>query len=632
MEKIKHFKYYWLIRNILKFEIFYKLIILFFISPVMRKVLQEYLSSVSSGIVFNQDIILSFLSLKGIVVFLLLTVTLIFIVYYEIYVVINIISLEKQEKKYSLRRIMLKSFMNLKSLHYLSIGLTGIYFLLLLPLVHIGYLNSYIARWDIPPFIFGELKLTYVGNAFILIVYVVYYSLYLLLIFVPIYMVLKHHSFITATKQSFSLIKKINMNEKIKLLTCVAVWIIVEYFIHFLLSYPILKNRDFNWYFLKYFINSESFRYSALQYIFLYFLAMIAMLCFLRMLINLVYKYETELITVDDLPIETEHMNQSITNFITFIKEIYIHIKNRLAHIQFYKNHKRLSQISIIGIVLCLISIYLQADALFHRPWVIGHRGSGYQVENTLEAVKDANDSKVDYAEIDIQLSSDNVPVVFHDMYLSRLSQKTGKVSDYTAEELEKIELSQNGYVAHIITLDHLIKEMKSKKMTVGLLIELKPTDNNGSEMAKQIIQVIKDNNFSKQAIFMSLDYESAQAIKRAEPLWWVGYCIYGSIGDIDESIWEMDIDFLAIEENRASTAFIQKATKQMIPVYIWTVDQTKKMKQYLDMGVCGLITNYPDLGKVVVDEYEKKGFHYYYYDGKGYPKKYLEVKEDRLI
>lgn len=59
-----------------------------------------------------------------------------------------------------------------------------------------------------------------------------------------------------------------------------------------------------------------------------------------------------------------------------------------------------------------------------------------------------------------------------------------------------------------------------------------------------------------------------------------------------------------------------------MLPIYIWTVDNSKKMKQYLDMGVSGLITNYPDLGRNVVDEYEKTDNHYYYYDGKNYPKR----------
>ena len=45
-------------------------------------------------------------------------------------------------------------------------------------------------------------------------------------------------------------------------------------------------------------------------------------------------------------------------------------------------------------------------------------------------------------------------------------------------------------------------------------------------------------------------------------------------------------------DRNRASTSLIQKATSQMIPIYIWTVDNGKKMKQYLDMGVSGLITD----------------------------------------
>lgn len=72
---------------------------------------------------------------------------------------------------------------------------------------------------------------------------------------------------------------------------------------------------------------------------------------------------------------------------------------------------------------------------------------------------------------------------------------------------------------------------------------------------------------------------------------------------------------FLAIEENRASTSLIQKATSQMIPIYIWTVDNGKKMKQYLDMGVSGLITNYPDKGRKAIDEYLKEHPYSYYYE-----------------
>ena len=40
------------------------------------------------------------------------------------------------------------------------------------------------------------------------------------------------------------------------------------------------------------------------------------------------------------------------------------------------------------------------------------------------------------------------------------------------------------------------------------------------------------------------------------------------------------------------------------LPVYVWTVSDTDRMKQYLEMGVTGLIGDVPDDIKEVVEEY----------------------------
>ena len=87
------------------------------------------------------------------------------------------------------------------------------------------------------------------------------------MIFVPVYMVFKGKSIISATQESFSLFKKITLKEKGSLLVYLLLWIFIEYMIMNLIPYPILHNRDFNWYFLKYTINSTAFRYSAIQYL-----------------------------------------------------------------------------------------------------------------------------------------------------------------------------------------------------------------------------------------------------------------------------------------------------------------------------------------------------------------------------
>ena len=54
---LKDKKYDALIKNILQFSIFYKLMILFFFSPLLRFILKEYLSQVSVSIAFNQNMI-----------------------------------------------------------------------------------------------------------------------------------------------------------------------------------------------------------------------------------------------------------------------------------------------------------------------------------------------------------------------------------------------------------------------------------------------------------------------------------------------------------------------------------------------------------------------------------------------
>lgn len=617
---MKNLKCYQVCKDVLKFEFFYKILILFCFSPLLRKILKEYLKKKSDGIAFNQDIVFDFISISGVIIFLLLFITMILIIYYELYVVIQIIVIRKKDSAYPLKNIILKSFQNLRSIHKPTILLTGIYIVLLLPLVHIGYLNSYVPRWDIPPFIFGELKLTMIGYFLICLIYFLYYSLYLCMLFVPLYIILKQCHIIKAIQESVCLIKKIDIKTKIKLLSLIACWMIIEYLIMNILPYPILHNRDFNIYFLKYVINFESFRYSVIQYILLYLINVGGMIFFIQYLIKVMLEYEKDIITIDMLPINTDYMNELLLNFRQSLQQMTENIKKRLTHLGIYRNHKRISQLIIITLIIGLVSIYLQQDSLIHRPWVIGHRGSGYYVENSYEAVKDANDTGIDYAEIDIQLSQDGIPIVFHDNNLSRLSNRNESVEDLTAVQLENVRLTNHHHTSHIMTLENMIKKMKEEKMKIGLLIELKPTSSNRLEMVEKVIQVIERQHFSSQAIFMSLDYESVKDLTQKRPEWWVGYCIYGSVGDIDSSLLQRDIDFLAIEQNRASTSFIQKAVSHVIPIYIWTVDSSKKMKQYLDMGVSGIITNYPDLGKNVLDKYESTHQRYYYYDGKGYP------------
>ena len=608
-------KYGSFIKNVLQFTIIYKLIILFCLSPILRLILKEYLKKASVSIAFNQNMIEVFLSLPGIIIFLILVLTMMLLIYYNLYVIIQIITLEHQKQSYQLKEIVLKSIINLKTIHKPTFVLSGLYMLLLLPLVHVGYINNYVPRWDIPSFILNELQLTLQGQILTGLIYLLYYGLYIMMIFVPLYLFLKQMSLIQAIKKGCHLLKTITFSQKIRLLMSIIAWVIVENSIIHILPYPLLHNRDFNIYFVKYLMHFASFRYSVIQYIIIYLLQIIAMTFFLNYLVSLFCQYEKEIMTIQQQNLDTIRLQRLISHCQKTTGYALCQLKQYFSQIQWIRTYQKYLRIICIICIFIVGIVYFHQDLRLHKPYVIGHRGSGYAIENTFEAVEKANDYGSDFAEIDIQLSKDGIPIVYHDTTMSRLSHVSTSVSQMTAQQFEDTTLQYEKYTAHPTTLEHLIQKMQDHHFNIKLLIEFKADPENYREMVNQVVKIVNQYHMGSQTMFMSLHYPTVSYLHHLYPEWWIGYCIYGSIGDIDASIWNMDIDFLAIEENRASTSLIQKAISQMIPIYIWTVDNEKKMKQYLDMGVSGIITNDPDLGRQAIDAYLQKHPHSYYED-----------------
>lgn len=608
-------KYGSFIKNVLQFTIIYKLIILFCLSPILRLILKEYLKKASVSIAFNQNMIEVFLSLPGIIIFLILVLTMMLLIYYNLYVIIQIITLEHQKQSYQLKEIVLKSIINLKTIHKPTFVLSGLYMLLLLPLVHVGYINNYVPRWDIPSFILNELQLTLQGQILTGLIYLLYYGLYIMMIFVPLYLFLKQMSLIQAIKKGCHLLKTITFSQKIRLLMSIIAWMIVENSIIHILPYPLLHNRDFNIYFVKYLMHFASFRYSVIQYIIIYLLQIIAMTFFLNYLVSLFCQYEKEIMTIQQQNLDTIRLQRLISHCQKTTGYALCQLKQYFSQIQWIRTYQKYLRIICIICIFIVGIVYFHQDLRLHKPYVIGHRGSGYAIENTFEAVEKANDYGSDFAEIDIQLSKDGIPIVYHDTTMSRLSHVSTSVSQMTAQQFEDTTLQYEKYTAQPTTLEHLIQKMQDHHFNIKLLIEFKADPENYREMVNQVVKIVNQYHMGSQTMFMSLHYPTVSYLHHLYPEWWIGYCIYGSIGDIDASIWNMDIDFLAIEENRASTSLIQKAISQMIPIYIWTVDNEKKMKQYLDMGVSGIITNDPDLGRQAIDAYLQKHPHSYYED-----------------
>ena len=74
---------------------------------------------------------------------------------------------------------------------------------------------------------------------------------------------------------------------------------------------------------------------------------------------------------------------------------------------------------------------------------VIAHRGASAEApENTRVAFRRALALRVDAIELDVQLTRDGVPVVFHDAALRRLTGEPGRLADRTRRQLRRLRVA----------------------------------------------------------------------------------------------------------------------------------------------------------------------------------------------
>ncbi|GAA3676457.1 hypothetical protein GCM10023081_13420 [Arthrobacter ginkgonis] len=139
------------------------------------------------------------------------------------------------------------------------------------------------------------------------------------------------------------------------------------------------------------------------------------------------------------------------------------------------------------------------ASAAAGDPVVIGHRGAaGTAPENTVAAFKDGRASGADFFEIDVQLSADGVPFLFHDNTPARTTnveevfpgREDDPITSFTWDELQQLDAGSYFSAKHAGEgIPHLDDAAAAASKRTGVFIEIKsPVNSPGIE------QVVADN------------------------------------------------------------------------------------------------------------------------------------------
>lgn len=238
---------------------------------------------------------------------------------------------------------------------------------------------------------------------------------------------------------------------------------------------------------------------------------------------------------------------------------------------------------------------------------VIAHRGaSGAAPENTMASFREAIKLKVDMIELDVHQTVDGVVVVIHDKTVERTTNGKGKVKEMTFEEIQQLDagswFDSQFKNEKVPSLEKIIQEMNGE---VKLLIEVKKGNSYYPDIEKNIMTLIYKYNAKNWCIIQSFETEVINNFKQIDPevelhklvtgnipglpLYVDNSLKVGSIFKFDE-VASINPNFRLINKKR-----VEKIHKNGQKVIAWTVNDVEDMKKCIDMGVDGIITNYPD-------------------------------------
>ncbi|HET6527840.1 MAG TPA: glycerophosphodiester phosphodiesterase family protein [Balneolaceae bacterium] len=254
--------------------------------------------------------------------------------------------------------------------------------------------------------------------------------------------------------------------------------------------------------------------------------------------------------------------------------------------------------------------------SLFHPKsdecLVIAHRGaSAYFPENTMVAFEAALKMEADMIEVDVTLSKDGIPVIFHDPQLNAHSSGKGFVSNYTLNELKKLDAGlwfhREFLGEKIPTLEEVLAFASGK---IALNIEIKPeavTDETQGGIEEKCIELIREYGMDNYVLFSSFDYRSLKHLRKLDSKIPVAL-LYAKFQAGRKSPYELVSTYQADAFNCSYTQFTQRRRANLkehqIPFFIYTINSKKRMKKLIDAGVSGIFTDKPDVLKGVIESH----------------------------
>ena len=271
------------------------------------------------------------------------------------------------------------------------------------------------------------------------------------------------------------------------------------------------------------------------------------------------------------------------------------------------------------------MSIFYREDKIK----VIAHGGAKLLYpENTIYAFEQVMQYPIDGLEVDLRLSKDEKLVTIHNESIDAYTKYSGNVIDYTYDELKTMNFGAkfhdvNNQTPFSENLDLEIKEklipmevsdLLKEYTDVFLILEVKDTGENGKRAMEILHEKIVESsrkdvlvcsfdaptlqyfmNINKKEISCVMDKISSAQFILANTIG------YGLFLDFEQEGMMLPREINSISLN--SAYLIWKIHKNNKFVYYWTINEVEDMKQLIEDGADGIISDRVDLLSEILEQ-----------------------------
>lgn len=246
-----------------------------------------------------------------------------------------------------------------------------------------------------------------------------------------------------------------------------------------------------------------------------------------------------------------------------------------------------------------------------YTPWLIAHRGdSKLYPENTNASIQSALNYKIQGIETDIQVTKDQVPVLYHDHTLAKVGYGRKKIAQLNYDEIQKIDFGRwfntNFIGEKIISLkDFLI----SYQEQTHLFLEIKYRDkifNQGRyhSMIQSIFPLLKELGSVDRLSILSFNLQFLQLAMKMYPQF--KYVLNCNRALRLTSLVRSQIqnfDAICVQSSAVIPSYVESLHDLGKKVFTFTCNRVKDFEKVFQSKVDGIMTDKPRWAQETLQE-----------------------------